>query len=200
MTPEEFGLICKEYDESPDDAYWDDNHPIFQLAQDCDDLKRQLAGEPELRTVICMEQIRDRLPCEIAKRVKDWPSALTAVARLKMERNNSDHYLNKEKLNAEQLEKAALDLKAHIERLNLGIKLILDSIKPTDTPIDPKAWQWVIDRLIDLPSKQSLVAHDRELRDKWIEYCAVAMGSNPRFKNMDAIAESIRNLKSGVER
>ena len=52
MTPEEFKKICKEFDASPEDASWDEGHPIFQLAQDNDKLCERLrAGRDYLMSV-----------------------------------------------------------------------------------------------------------------------------------------------------
>ena len=41
MTPDEFKEICAEYDKAPDDADWGEDHPIFQLANENDILKKK---------------------------------------------------------------------------------------------------------------------------------------------------------------
>jgi septum formation topological specificity factor MinE len=55
----------------------------------------------ELNEVVAKhtQQIKDRVPLEIAERIDCWPRALTCVSQLKQERNNAD--VEVEKLQAE---------------------------------------------------------------------------------------------------
>jgi len=43
MSPDEFKAICIEFSNAPDDAEWGEEHPIFRMAQDVDNLNKQLA-------------------------------------------------------------------------------------------------------------------------------------------------------------
>lgn len=42
ITPNDFNKICEEFDAAPDDYAWDEGHPIFNLAQENDELKKRL--------------------------------------------------------------------------------------------------------------------------------------------------------------
>lgn len=60
--------IMREYDQAQDDASWDEDHPIFRMAENIDSLRLQVAA---LQLKSDWISVEDRLP-EMGKRVAVW--------------------------------------------------------------------------------------------------------------------------------
>lgn len=92
-----------------------------------------------------------------------------------------------------------------IARFHAGIAELLDSMRPAEKPVDAEAWQWVIDRLIDLPTS-SLSAYHDSIVGKWIKVLLMQIGDRrqcpschksfvPNDATQDAAIELYRKLK-----
>lgn len=68
MSPEEFNKICKEYDKAPSYYGWDENHPIFLLAQENDRLKGMINSP-------IMEEFLTGVHLEAIHQVERWGTA-----------------------------------------------------------------------------------------------------------------------------
>jgi hypothetical protein len=87
-----------------------------------------------------------------------------------------------------------------IARFHAGIAELLDSMRPAEKPVDAEAWQWVIDRLIDLPAASLSAYHD-----SIVEKCAAAcreelLTCDTGHAEDDAYNYAIDDATSAIER
>ena len=86
-----------------------------------------------LLTETHLHQIRNRIPISIAKKVDSWPRCLTAVTRLKQERNNANVDVEQfKKENAELKDKLVISgVACEMERIKLINNKPLNMMKPS---------------------------------------------------------------------
>ena len=69
MTPEQFSEICKQYDEAPEEFGWDQEHPIFCLAQENDSLQQRVRSMQAKIDSLMLEYCPDEMTPE---QIKNW--------------------------------------------------------------------------------------------------------------------------------